>query len=418
MNKQAHITLIGVFAVALIGCSTIQPIEPTNSPLPPSATVTITPIPTTQTPTNTLTLTPTNTPTRTPTPTATFTASDTPTPYPFSELPGWFAYMDFECNGLCSNVSIIRPDTTNRQLLTDHDNGLVIAPYWSPNGQYIAYEFAVLGEDAGLEIRVYDLVAKEMTILTPNRIYGLLGISWSPDSRFLVFGNGDVYEGDSHIQRIDVQSKRITNLTTASNSRDIDPAWSPDGTKIVFSSTRSGIDAATNNIWIMDANGSNLMNLTPNDEDGWHDVMPSWSPDGRFITFYRYGNENESSSLWMMNADGSDQEPQLEFSKMADEPPLWSLDGEYIAFVHGDDNSSNVILFDWRWNEKFILNDSQGKYYGVSWSPDSKALIFMQRIDVMERIIHIRIFLDVGIIQADAKTLIDNPAWSPIDELP
>ncbi len=292
MNQNNIIALFGIFVIALVGCSRISSPEPTTTPLPPTEITTFAPTSPPKTPTNTPTATLTNTPTQTPTATVTSTSTPTPTQYPFSELPGWFAYMDFECNGLCTNVTIIRPDLSERQVLTNHDYGLAMQLYWSPNGQYIAYEFYALGEKGGLEIRVFDLVAEKMTILTPNRVKGVEGLTWSPDSRFIAFSDGVDLEGNSKIQRIDVVSRRITNLTTAPNVSDIEPNWSPDGTKIVSSSNRPGPEGARHKIWIMNANGSGVKKLTPDDEDGWQNKMPRWSPDGQFIAFLRHKNEN------------------------------------------------------------------------------------------------------------------------------
>ena len=67
---------------------------------------------------------------------------------------------------------------------------------------------------------------------------------------------------------------RLTN----SAASDVLPVWSPDGSKIAFSSNRDG----KNEIYVMDANGGNLTRLTNNLAD---DDVPRWSPDGRRIAF-------------------------------------------------------------------------------------------------------------------------------------
>jgi Tol biopolymer transport system component len=86
---------------------------------------------------------------------------------------------------------------------------------------------------------------------------------------------------------------KLTDETEKLNS----PAWSPDGTKIVF-----GGPVNKRDIWVMNADGSNKINLT----DKYAGGFPAWSPDSSKITFSstnKWGN----SEIWVMNADGSNQ---------------------------------------------------------------------------------------------------------------
>ena len=77
-----------------------------------------------------------------------------------------------------------------------------------------------------------------------------------------------------------------------------EPAWSPDGRKIAFRSTRNG----NRDIYVMNADGSGERNLTRN--AAW-DSRPSWSPDGRKIAFV--SNRDGRLEAHVMNADGSGQ---------------------------------------------------------------------------------------------------------------
>ena len=89
-------------------------------------------------------------------------------------------------------------------------------------------------------------------------------------------------------------------LAAASGSSG-SPAWSPDGTRIVFSSDRSDGNLE---IYVMDADGSNVTRLT---YDAAADREPVWSPDGTAILFY--SDRNGDFEVFVMNADGSDQTP-------------------------------------------------------------------------------------------------------------
>ena len=77
---------------------------------------------------------------------------------------------------------------------------------------------------------------------------------------------------------------------------DVSPAWSPDGSKIVFRSNRDGNEE----IYIMNADGTGQTNLTNDPGMDWH---PVWSPDGTKIAFdsWREGK----SAIYVMNMDGS-----------------------------------------------------------------------------------------------------------------
>ena len=87
---------------------------------------------------------------------------------------------------------------------------------------------------------------------------------------------------------------RLTN----NNAADGQPAWCPDGSKIAFWSNRDG----KNEIYVMDADGSNVKRLTNNMSD---DGNPRWSPDGRKILFDSERDGN--GEIYVMDADGSNQ---------------------------------------------------------------------------------------------------------------
>jgi TolB protein len=84
----------------------------------------------------------------------------------------------------------------------------------------------------------------------------------------------------------------LINLTN-SNDSDLAPQWSPDGTKIAFHSNRETDDYA---IWVMDATGANATRLTPSDPPC---ELPHWSPDGARLAFDCNGD------IYIANADGS-----------------------------------------------------------------------------------------------------------------
>lgn len=94
------------------------------------------------------------------------------------------------------------------------------------------------------------------------------------------------------------------------------PAWSPDGSKIVFASIRNGKPW----VGVMDADGSNQKLL----REG---RAPDWSRDGRQIAFSRLDGQ-----IWVMNADGSNIR-QVTHSSTFKSGPSWSPDGTQMVFI-------------------------------------------------------------------------------------
>lgn len=139
---------------------------------------------------------------------------------------------------------------------------------WSPNGRKLAL-LNVSGRGNSLLVLNRDGSGLRNVTQTPSE-WEVSGFSWSPDSRRIAVALQERFRDPFQIWLVNADGtgkRRLTTSTGGNNS----PVWSPDGTRIAFTSERDG----NSEIYVMGADGSNQTRLTHNSED---DFFPAWSP--------------------------------------------------------------------------------------------------------------------------------------------
>ena len=128
--------------------------------------------------------------------------------------------------------------------------------------------------------------------------------AWSPDGERLVFLR-DTYTSPEQygIFTIAIDGSDLGRVTPETMNVD-DPAWSPDGTLIVFQSPPEPTEGVEQHIYTIHPDGTGLKNLTDGIGPGWSNG-PSWSPDGSQIVFSHFPSTKGVSDLFVMNRDGS-----------------------------------------------------------------------------------------------------------------
>ncbi|MDQ3631189.1 MAG: hypothetical protein M3417_07995, partial [Actinomycetota bacterium] len=198
---------------------------------------------------------------------------------------------------------------------------------------------------------------------------------------------------------------RLTN----NPRQDLDPAWSPDGQRIAFTSVRDG---DSSEIYTMAADGSGLTRLTTNDAD---DIQPAWSPDGTRIVFLSQ-RDRFNFEVYAMAADGSGQR-RLTTNDALDSDPVWSPDGTQIAFSSRPLDGTHQIYT--------IAPDGSGQVRRTnngasdlqpSWSPDGRQIAFTSDRDFdVAADIYSGIYTMAADGSGQTRRTLDGetPAWSP-----
>lgn len=202
-------------------------------------------------------------------------------------------------------------------------------------------------------------------------------------------------DGNNEIYVIDADGSNQTRLTNNSYD-DRYPCWSPDGSKIAFVTNRDG----NGEIYVMNADGSNQSKLTNNTSD----TFPSWSPDGSQIAFVT--TRNNPGEIYVMNSDGSNQR---NLSNNTDHNcfPCWSPDGSKIVFSSDRDGSRSIYIMNADGsNQKPLTLTTSYEDDMPRWSPNGSQIIFTSNRDGN---------YEIYIINPDGRGL-KNLTNSPDDE--
>ena len=165
-------------------------------------------------------------------------------------------------------------------------------PVWSPDGETIAFE-SDYDERTAIYAMSPDGTGRTRLTSGPDG-----RVSWSPDGARMAFAS--FRNGPSDIYVMDADGSNQVNLSNRPGAA-FDPDWSPDGSGIAFSDFYD--------VYVMDVNGSNQVNLTNRRySHGCCIQVPlAWSPDGGKIAFAYSSFPSERVDIYVINADGTDQ---------------------------------------------------------------------------------------------------------------
>ena len=266
----------------------------------------------------------------------------------------------FHCDddGHSINLKLLNLHTGHITDLTAGDH-LNLDPAWSPDGSRLA--FVSTRPNGYFNLFVMDIRDAQpgtVTQLTQDNDFGRPRLyfgthdlhiqpTWSPDGKEIIFlSNRNIPLGSGALWRMPVvangmaQARRIHKEETLYRTR---PHWSPDGTRIVYSSHLGG---QFNNLFILPVDGGEPYKLTVGEWDGFH---PRWSPDGEWIAYV--SNQEGVPQLRLLKSFGGLQK------KVVIKSRRWQRSMEYVRVQVKDATTGE------RMGARIYATASDGKTY-------------------------------------------------------
>ena len=298
-------------------------------------------------------------------------------------------------------VFAVDPDGTNRRQLTNERNvpderqRSVREMVWSPDSSKIGY-IAQADRGTSSHVFVIDADGTDRTKFTDDGFDS--GLDWSPGSRLVYVSDPDV-----EIFVADPDGTSVKQLTHNDHD-DVDPVWSPDGSRLAYTATL-GEDRTV--LFAIKADGTNDRKLTNNQANS---TQPAWSPDGTMIAYTH--NDGTHAEIHIIKADGTNDR-KLTNNQANSTQPAWSPDGTMIAYTHNDGTHAEIHIIKADGTNDRKLTNNQANSTQPAWSPDGTMIAYTRRDSA-----DIEVYL-VDVDGTDNRGLTDGgphsfaPAWSP-----
>jgi Tol biopolymer transport system component len=268
-------------------------------------------------------------------------------------IPGKIAFISNR-EGI-DEIYTMNTDGSNQVRLTGTEAASG-TPAFSPDGTRILFQSFRDGQIP--EIYVMNADGSNQVRLTDNEDYDDYPV-WTPDGNKIVFSSNR--DSKNNIYIMDADGTNPVRLTNSAFSNEQPACWSPDGTKIAFASVafapvfgdkKDGYEICTMNL-----DGSNVVRLTNNTK---RDFEPAWSPDGSKIAFTSW--RNSETEVFLMDSDGNNQTRIA-----AGASPTWSPDGTKIAFINWYNGNPKIFVMNADGSNQTLLTDNYGLESNPCW---------------------------------------------------
>jgi len=223
-------------------------------------------------------------------------------------------------------------DGENQHQIT-HLGSISLSPRVSPDNSRLA--FASLS-NSGWSVRMYSLELNRPVGFSAGTAGGSnQSPAWSADGAKIAFSSSRT--GDPEIWVCDASGANLRRLTSF-RGPDVSPTWNPrTNAQIAWVSGRTGLPQ----IYIMDADGANIQRMT----DGGCAISPSWSPNGQFLTFSwnrKYGpGDPGGQDIYVMDI-ASKRWLQVTHESGSNDFPSWAPDGRHIVFERASGSHAQI----------------------------------------------------------------------------
>jgi dipeptidyl aminopeptidase/acylaminoacyl peptidase len=270
------------------------------------------------------------------------------------------------------------------------------SPRWSPDGKALAFLSAGPGGAAGSKTQIWVMARTGGAARQASKLEnGASSFEWSPDgTRFVCltrtgppasktsdvkhytranykFNDTGWFDGKrSHVAVVDAATGEAKQITNGDDWNDLDPHWSPDGTKIAFVSNRTGKEFDfdhNSDVWTIPAGGGALTKIS---DHAGPDRSPRWSPDGKWIAFLGSVDEEDAPIVYLAPAGGgASRAVSKGFDQMVADLQ-WGDGGKALYFTSGVKSRTNIYRIDAASGKVEQMSQWNGNVHALSMAPN------------------------------------------------
>jgi TolB protein len=228
----------------------------------------------------------------------------------------------------------------------------------------------VSNRDGNDELYMMDYDGANQTRLTFNTVIDY-SPAWSPDGTRIAYTSYQQLTAGLYI--LDVyEGKRAVASTRGGN---FSPCWSPDGKKLAFNSSMDG----NQEIYVAEIESNptrtgKIRRLTFNPAS---DISPAWSSNGREIAFT--SDRGGTPQIYIMDAEGSNVR-RVSFGGSYHDSPAWAPTGDRIVYVSRVEEIFDLYVLSLRTNQIMKLTENRARNESPNWSPDGRHIVFASNL--------------------------------------